>query len=74
MDGGRIPPQDDAPTAGAANEVEIGLPDDPRVPQPEDADPRVSKELGGAAPAIGPGRSSGTSGPDTAGSAADADG
>lgn len=30
------------------------LPDDPRVPRPEDAEPTRSKELGGAAPAIGP--------------------
>jgi hypothetical protein len=41
----------------AADEAEIRLPDDPRVPQPDDADPTVSKELGGAAPAVGPGRS-----------------
>jgi hypothetical protein len=74
MDGGSIPPQDDAPVAAAADEVEIRLPDDPRVPQPDDADPTVSKELGGAAPAVGPGRSSGTSGRDTDGSASDADG
>jgi hypothetical protein len=57
MDGGTIPPQDDAPEAAAADTAEIRLPDDPRVPQPDDADPTVSKELGGAAPAIGPGRS-----------------
>ena len=30
------------------------LPDDPRVPRPEDAEPIRSKELGGAAPAVGP--------------------
>ncbi|MGR6964587.1 hypothetical protein ACU610_09025 [Geodermatophilus sp. URMC 61] len=30
------------------------LPDDPRVPRPEDAEPTRSKELGGAAPAVGP--------------------
>ena len=57
MNGGTIPPQDDAPAAAAADEVEIRLPDDPRVPQPDDADPTVSKELGGAAPAVGPGSS-----------------
>jgi hypothetical protein len=57
MEGVSIPPQDDAPVAAAADEVEIRLPDDPRVPQPDDADPTVSKELGGAAPAVGPGRS-----------------
>ena len=74
MDGGSIPPQDDAPVAAAADEVDIRLPDDPRVPQPDDADPTVSKELGGAAPAIGPGGSAGTSGPGTDGSASDADG
>jgi hypothetical protein len=69
MDGESIPAQDDAPVAAAAD---VRVPDDPRVPQPDDADPTVSKELGGAAPAIGPGRSSGTSGTD--GSASDADG
>ena len=74
MDGGSIPPQDDAPVAAAADEVEIRLPDDPRIPQPDDADPTVSKELGGAAPAVGPGPSSGTSGRGTDGSASDADG
>jgi hypothetical protein len=57
----------------SADRVDIGLPDDPRVPQPDDADPRVSKELGGAAPAVGPGRS-GTSGQVTDGSASHADG
>jgi hypothetical protein len=62
MDGGTIPPRDDAPLAplaplAAADVAEIRLPDDPRVPQPDDADPTVSKELGGAAPAVGPGRS-----------------
>jgi hypothetical protein len=30
------------------------LPDDPRVPRREDADPTRSTELGGAAPAVGP--------------------
>jgi hypothetical protein len=75
MDSGTIPPQDGAPAAAAADEVEIRLPDDPRVPQPDDADPTVSKELGGAAPAVGPGRSRReprTRGTD--GSRADADG
>jgi hypothetical protein len=57
MDGGTFPPQDDGPVDAARNEVEIAFPDDPRIPQPDDADPTVSKELGGAAPAIGPGRS-----------------
>jgi hypothetical protein len=52
MDGESIPPQDDAPVAAAADEVDIAFPDDPRVPQPDDADPTVSKELGGAAPAV----------------------
>jgi hypothetical protein len=75
MDDGTIPSQDDAPEAAAADEVEIRLPNDPRVPQPDDADPTVSKELGGAAPAVGPGRSEReavTHGTD--GSPADADG
>lgn len=72
MDGETISPQEAAPVGAAADESEIRLPDDPRVPQPDDADPTVSKELGGAAPAVGPGRSSGSSssgaegsGPDT---------
>jgi hypothetical protein len=30
-------------------------PDDPRVPRLEDAEPTRSTELGGAAPAVGPG-------------------
>jgi hypothetical protein len=74
MDSGTNPPQDEVPAA-AADEVEFRLPDDPRVPQPDDADPTVSKELGGAAPAVGPGRSRReprTRGTD--GSRADADG
>jgi hypothetical protein len=74
MDGESIPPQDDAPVAAAADEVDIAFPDDPRVPQPDDADPTVSKELGGAAPAVGPGRSSGTSDQGTDGSSSDTDG
>jgi hypothetical protein len=57
MDGGTIPPQDETPAAADYDEVKVQLPDDPRVPQPDDADPTVSKELGGAAPAVGPGRS-----------------
>jgi hypothetical protein len=61
MDSGT--PYDDAPAAAEAEEVDIRLPDDPRVPQPDDADPTVSKELGGAAPAIGPGRSRREPGP-----------
>jgi hypothetical protein len=73
MNSGTIPPRDDEPGAAAADEVEIRLPDDPRVPQPDDADPTASKELGGAAPAVGPGRSSGTSRPGTDGAGADAD-
>ena len=60
--------------AAAADEVDIRLPDDPRVPQPDDADPTVSKELGGAAPGHRPPGSAGTSGPGTDGSASDADG
>jgi hypothetical protein len=57
MDDGTIPSQDDAPGPAAADVVELRLPDDPRIPQPDDADPTVSKELGGAAPAVGPGHS-----------------
>ena len=56
MDGASIPPRDD--------EVDIELPDDPRVPRPEDADPTRSKELGGAAPAVGPGPASSTDPPE----------
>jgi len=75
MDDGTIPPQDDAPVAAAGDEVGIRLPDDPRVPQPDDADPTASKELGGAAPAVGPGRSrQQRRDGDAGGSAADADG
>jgi hypothetical protein len=74
MDGESIPPQDDTPVATTADEVDIRLPDDPRVPQPEDADPTVSKELGGAAPAVGPGRSSTTSGRGANAPAADEEG
>ena len=69
-----MPPQDDAPVPAPADEVDIRLPDDPRVPQPDDADPTVSKELGGAAPAVGPGRTSGSPAPGTDGSPADSDG
>ena len=54
MDSGTTPPQDDGQTADV-DEVDIRPPDDPRVPRPDDADPAVSKELGGAAPAVGPG-------------------
>jgi hypothetical protein len=74
MDGQRIPPEGDGPVPATADEVDIRLPDDPRVPQPDDADPSVSKELGGAAPAVGPGRSSGTSAAGTDAPAADEDG
>jgi len=55
MDGGTTPSQDDAPRMAARDGADIELPDDPRIPQPDDADPTVSKELGGAAPAVGPG-------------------
>jgi hypothetical protein len=68
-----VPRQDDA-VASAADEVEVALPEDPRVPQPDDADPTVSKELGGAAPAVGPGRPSGAARPGKDASAADAHG
>ena len=52
---------DPRPTGEGANRETVAeegappLPDDPRVPRPEDADPTRSKELGGAAPAVGPG-------------------
>jgi len=50
--GGREPEAEDV--AGTPSSAPP-LPDDPRVPRPEDADPSTSKELGGAAPAVGPG-------------------
>ena len=45
-----MPPREDTD----AEESAPPLPDDPRVPKIEDADPTRSKELGGAAPAVGP--------------------
>jgi hypothetical protein len=63
------------PVSAAPDEVEIRLPDDPRVPQPDDADPTMSRELGGADPAVGPGRSQRERRtPGTDGSREDADG
>ena len=50
MDTDSTPPRDD----DGPQQTAPPLPDDPRVPRPEDADPTRSKELGGAAPAIGP--------------------
>lgn len=47
-------PQDSTAPTPAAEETAPPLPDDPRVPRIEDADPTMSKELGGAAPAVGP--------------------
>jgi hypothetical protein len=55
MDDGTSPGQDDPPAAEAAGDANVRLSDDPRVPGLDDADPNVSKELGGAAPAVGPG-------------------
>ena len=52
-----MPPDDAASTETVAEEAAPPLPDDPRVPRPEDAEPSRSKELGGAAPAVGPGKS-----------------
>ena len=49
-----LPPSEPAGTTPAAEETAPPLPDDPRVPKIEDADPTRSKELGGAAPAVGP--------------------
>ena len=49
MDTENTPPRDDGPQGTAPP-----LPDDPRVPRLEDAEPTRSKELGGAAPAVGP--------------------
>jgi hypothetical protein len=49
-----IPPGENTDADARAEETAPPLPDDPRVPRPEDADPAMSKELGGAAPAVGP--------------------
>jgi hypothetical protein len=49
-----MPPSEPAGTQPDAEETAPPLPDDPRVPRIEDADPTRSKELGGAAPAVGP--------------------
>jgi hypothetical protein len=43
------------PTEPTQQQAAPPLPDDPRVPRPEDADPDSGQELGGAAPAVGPG-------------------
>ena len=40
--------------APVGEEIAPPLSDDPRIPRIEDADPSMSKELGGAAPAVGP--------------------
>ena len=50
MDTVSTPPGD----ATGPQETAPPLPDDPRVPRPEDAEPTRSEELGGAAPAVGP--------------------
>jgi hypothetical protein len=54
MDRESKPPCDDAGADAVAEGPAPPLPDDPRVPTPEDADPSRSRELGGAAPAVGP--------------------
>ncbi len=45
-----LPPSEPVGTTPAAEETTPPLPDDPRVPRVEDADPTVSKELGGRRP------------------------
>jgi hypothetical protein len=55
MDTEGTPPREDADAGTRAEKTAPPLPDDPRVPIPEDADPTESRELGGAAPAVGPG-------------------
>jgi hypothetical protein len=55
MDTERTPPRDDTNAETVPDEAAPPLPDDPRVPRREDAEPTRSKELGGAAPAVGPG-------------------
>jgi hypothetical protein len=54
---GSTPPidGDGVTTETVAEETAPPLADDPRVPQRDDADPSTSKELGGAAPGVGPG-------------------
>jgi hypothetical protein len=54
MDTESTPPRDDAGAEAVEEEPAPPLPDDPRVPRLEDADPRASRELGGPAPAVGP--------------------
>jgi hypothetical protein len=49
-----MPPSDRASAEPVAEESAPPLPDDPRVPRRDDAVPWTSKELGGAAPAVGP--------------------
>jgi hypothetical protein len=48
------PSDENAAQQDHVEETAPPVPDDPRVPRPEDADPAMSKELGGAAPAVGP--------------------
>ncbi|MFD2091164.1 hypothetical protein [Blastococcus deserti] len=56
MDAGRMPPSGDDDGAPARRDpTPPPFPDDPRIPKPEDAVPTESRELGGAAPAVGPG-------------------
>jgi hypothetical protein len=55
MDTESTPPRDDTNAETVPDETAPPLPDDPRVPRREDAEPTRSKELGGAAPAVGPG-------------------
>jgi hypothetical protein len=54
MDTVSNPVSDDPDPEPGAEESAPALPKDPRVPRPEDAEPTRSKELGGAAPAVGP--------------------
>ena len=54
--GGYVGAMDTGTTPDRPQETAPPLPDDPRVPRPEDAEPTRSKELGGAAPAVGPER------------------
>jgi hypothetical protein len=54
MDQDANAPQDDTREDTAREHTMSWPASDPRIPQPDDADPTVSKELGGAAPAVGP--------------------
>jgi hypothetical protein len=55
METENTPPRHETTAEPVSEETAPPLPDDPRIPKPDDAEPTRSKELGGAAPAVGPG-------------------